>query len=257
MNIVEQIINFADQQIYIKRWSVGLSQQAPIILLHESLGSVELWKTFPEKLAAMTQRDVIAYDRLGFGKSSPLTQLNLNFVIDEASSTFQQVVQHFQLEQFLVMGHSVGGGMAAVCAGIYPEQCRAVITASAQTEVEDVTLTGILKAKNNFNNEKFIGRLTKFHGNKAQWVLNAWTDTWLSPAFVDWNINDQIRQIHCPMLVIHGEQDEYATLAQPQRFVDLASGKTELQILKDCGHFPHQEKETEVLNLIQNFVKDI
>lgn len=193
MNILEQTINIEDQKIYVKRWSVEPNQQAPIILLHESLGSVELWKSFPQKLAEITQRDVIAYDRLSFGQSSVLEKLAMDFVTDKATSTFQQVLQHFQLNHFFVMGHSVGGGIAVVCASMYPEQCLAVITASAQTEVEDVTLAGIQKAKDSFNNEKFIGRLAKFHGDKAQWVLNAWTDTWLSPKFMNWNINQQIR----------------------------------------------------------------
>jgi pimeloyl-ACP methyl ester carboxylesterase len=45
--------------------------KAPLVLMHDSLGSVDLWREFPAQLAAATGREVIAYDRLGFGHSDP------------------------------------------------------------------------------------------------------------------------------------------------------------------------------------------
>lgn len=103
----------------------------------------------------------------------------------------------------------------------------------------------------------FKYRLVKYHGNKTKWVIDAWTETWLSPEFSTWNLDDYIQEIHCPILVIHRVNDEYATLAQPQRFIDYAaSTKKSLEILNNCEHFPHKEKEQEVLQIIQQFIKD-
>lgn len=257
MNIVEETIKLGDKSIFFKRWIVPASHKTPIILLHESLGSVELWKSFPQRLAEFLQREVIAYDRLGFGKSSPLEKLSLNFITEEAQTTFAAVLQHLEIDQFIVMGHSVGGGMTAVIAAIYPDRCKAAITISAQSMVEEITRQGIKDAETNFCNEQFIKKLAKFHGDKAEWVLRAWIDTWLSPSFRNWNIDAYISKIECPLLVIHGEHDEYATLSQPERLIQLANGYKELKILKDCGHFPHKEKETEVITTIQSFLEKI
>lgn len=73
----EQYINFQSGQIYFQQFSPEnsaslqhQSSKAVIVLLHESLGSVALWKQFPQALANATGRQVIAYDRLGFGRSS-------------------------------------------------------------------------------------------------------------------------------------------------------------------------------------------
>ncbi|WP_171251079.1 alpha/beta fold hydrolase, partial [Acinetobacter baumannii] len=123
--------------------------------------------------------------------------------------------------------------------------------------VEEITRQGIKDAEANFCNEQFIKKLAKFHGDKAEWVLRAWIDTWLSPAFRNWNIDAYISKIKSPLLVIHGENDEYATLIQPERLIQLSNGYKELEILKDCGHFPHKEKETEVLTTIQSFLEKI
>ena len=147
--------------------------------------------------------------------------------------------------------------MAAVCAALYPFNCVALITESAQAMVEDVTLEGIRKAKVNFKNEKFFNRLAKYHADKTQWVLDAWTETWLNPAFAAWSLYRYLAQVCCPVLSIHGEQDEYATLAQPQRFVERVQGAAELCIIPECQHFPHQEKPEQVLQVIKQFLANI
>ena len=166
MDTKELYLEIPQGQIYVKRWIVDQKnsfQNAPIILFHESLGSVELWRDFPEQLALATQRDVIAYDRIGFGQSSVQAHsLELNFIEQEVQDTFSF------LFDAVAMGHSVGGGMAAVCAAWYPFNCVALITESAQAMVEDVTLAGIRKAKVNFKNEKFFNRLAKYHADKTQ-----------------------------------------------------------------------------------------
>ena len=262
LEIIEDKIGVAQGEIFIKIWKVSENRSsvalAPIILFHESLGSVALWRNFPEKLALITGRDVIAYDRLGFGQSSRLEHpLQYSFVEDEARSILPEILKKYAINQFVVMGHSVGGGMASICAVLYPEQCQALISESAQSKVEQVTLDGIRVAKENFKNEKLLSRLAKYHADKTQWVLDAWTETWLSDAFANWNLDEYLVQITCPVLAIHGENDEYATLEQPRRFVDLSQGENELYILKDCGHFPHIEKQAEVLEVVKEFLSDI
>ncbi|OTG99711.1 alpha/beta fold hydrolase [Acinetobacter sp. ANC 4973] len=261
MEIKEQYLELEQGQIFIKQWKfdrIDACQKSPIILFHESLGCVALWRDFPEKLALRTGRDVIAYDRLGFGQSSiQLKPLELDFVTEEGKKILPQILSHLALNDFVVMGHSVGGGMATICAALYPEHCKAVITESAQSVVEKITLEGIQKAKISFNDEKLFNRLAKYHADKTQWVLDAWTETWLSPQFVTWNLDYFLSKVQCPLLAIHGELDEYASIAQPKRFVELTQGINELCMIEDCGHFPHQQKPSEVLASIEKFLKNI
>lgn len=246
-----------DLQLYVKTWTPKQLQTAtPIILLHDSLGSVELWRDFPKQLAEITQRQVIAYDRLGFGKSSANPQkLDIDFVAKEASSAFAAVLKQLTIQEFIVMGHSVGGAMATCCAAHYAQQCKALITISAQTMVEELTLSGIREAKIMFQELQQFDRLKKYHAEKAQSVLDAWTETWLSDEFRTWQLDDYLKQVHCPLLVIHGELDEYGSLAQPQRFIDCSSGLTQMNIISGAHHMPHKEQPALVLSIIQTFLE--
>ncbi|WP_335956378.1 alpha/beta hydrolase [Acinetobacter bereziniae] len=242
-------------KLYVKSWSPDQHSTTPIILLHDSLGSVELWRDFPERLAEITGRQIIAYDRLGFGQSSPHPDfLDIDFVKNEAIEGFSVILEQFKIQDFMVMGYSVGGGMATHCSVQYPEQCKALITISAQAFVEQQTLTGIQDAKTNFQHLGQMNRLKKYHGEKAQWFLNAWTETWLSSQFHHWQLRDTITQIQCPLLVIHGKLDEYGSLAQPQQFINYATKTVQLEIIAGAKHMPHKENPQQILNIIHTFI---
>lgn len=96
-------------------------------------------------------------------------------------------------------------------------------------------------------------RLEKYHPEKAQWVLDGWTETWLSPIFQDWNLSSVIDGVRCPTLVIHGELDEYGSTAQPQQIFEGVSGQAELHILEGLHHMPHKEQPELVVALITEF----
>lgn len=258
ISTTEQWITAAGKQVYVKQWlpEVVLEQtKAPIILLHDSLGCVALWRDFPQQLCAVTRRRVIAYDRLGFGHSAKVAEkLQADFIQQEAIGTFQAVIQQLGISNFVALGHSVGGGMATVCAGMYAGQCKGLITIAAQAFVEARTLDGIRAAADMFQQEGQMARLEKYHADKAQWVLDAWVHTWLSDAFSDWTLDDCIKQVECPLLVLHGAQDEYGSVAQPQRFAELSRGPVVLHIIPACGHVPQRERPALVLEAVGAFL---
>lgn len=78
--------------------------------------------------------------------------------------------------------------MALTIAGMYPHVCEAVISESAQAFVEDRTREGISTASNDFKNPAAFAKLQKYHGEKAQWVLDAWVKVWLSSEFASWSL---------------------------------------------------------------------
>lgn len=227
----------------------------PIVLLHDSLGCVELWRDFPAELCAATGRRVIAYDRLGFGRSDPRNDtLNLDFIADEARSYFAAVRRQYGFTGFIILGHSVGGGMAINCAAQFPDDCKAVITIAAQAFLENRTVEGILTAKEQFKDDKQLDRLRKYHGDKARWVLDAWTETWLAPAFSDWSLHPVLPKVNCPLLAIHGLHDEYGSTRHPELIGELSSGPAQVEIIPDTFHMPHREKPETIVTLVEDFI---
>ncbi|MBM7060302.1 alpha/beta hydrolase [Pseudomonas sp. UL073] len=248
-------IDTAHGQLFAQSWTPLEERGAPIVLLHDSLGCVALWRDFPEQLAQHCGRRVIAYDRLGFGRSAAYPgTLPLTFIQDEASGSFRALCQQLGLEQFVVMGHSVGGGMAVGCAAAHPQACQALITESAQAFVDSEMRASIRAADVQFAEPGQLERLKKYHGEKAQWVLRAWVDSWLAEAFRGWSLDEQLAQVRCPLLSLHGDHDEYGSRRHPERITALASGPATLQVLADCGHVPHREYPDTVLATISAFL---
>jgi len=240
---------------FARLWGDPTAAPVPIVLLHDSLGSVELWRDFPGSLAEATGRAVVAYDRLGFGKSDSYPgALDADFISEEARSSLPALQAQLGVGRMILFGHSVGGGMS-VCAGAaLPASVVAVITESAQAFVEDLTLAGIREAEAGFAQPGQMDRLGRYHGGKARWVLEAWTGTWLSPRFADWALDDALRGLRCPVLALHGDRDEYGSRLHPERIAGLAGAGGEMVIFEDCGHVPHREKPEAVLQAVTGFV---
>lgn len=254
----ESRISTSMGEVCSKTWIGAASRaanSAPIFLLHDSLGCVELWRKFPERLAAELGRTVVAYDRIGFGKSAPHPEkLASTFVHDEATSTFKAVADYFGIERFVVFGHSVGGGMAVEIASQFPLACEALITESAQAFVEDRTLKALEMAKLDFMRPGQIDRLKKYHGDKAEWVLSAWIDTWLSPEFAGWSLDQPAQKVTIPLLAIHGENDEYGSSEHPFRIASQVKGPSTVRMLSRCGHVPHKEVPEAVLSMVSRLL---
>ena len=256
-------VSTPDGHLFVKRWQpqTGAGNapgKAPIVLMHDSLGSVALWRDFPEQLAVATSREVIAYDRLGFGQSDANPhQLGPRFVEGEVTTGFAPIHQALGLDAFVMLGHSVGGGMAAMVAATYPLQCKALMTESAQSFVEERTLEGIRAARDSFAQPGQLERLSRYHGGKAAWVLSAWVDTWLSEPFAHYRLDAALRQVHCPVLAIHGELDEFGSLIHPENICTWAQGPCEAEIIAGGGHVPHRELPDRITGRIAQFLSRI
>lgn len=228
---------------------------APIVLFHDSLGCVELWRDFPAELSAATGRRVIAYDRLGFGRSDPRhDRLAMDFIADEAKTFFPAIREQLGIGRFLAFGHSVGGGMAVNCAAEFAADCDALVTVAAQAFPEERTLQGILVAKAQFEDDRQVERLRKYHGDKARWVLDAWTETWLHPEFAAWSLEAVLPKVRCPVLAIHGSHDEYGSTSHPEMIGSLSGGRARVEIIPDTYHVPHREQPELIVAMVADFL---
>ncbi len=251
-------------RVFARTWSLADNKTsasagpAPIVLMHESLGCVDLWRDFPAALSQATQRPVVAYDRPGFGRSDAQAQVPpATFIEDEASATFAAVLDHLGIERFIVFGHSVGGGMAVYCAAHHGERCVALISEAAQGFLEDQTLQGIAEAQRQFAREDQLARLARLHGDKTRWILDAWWENWLSPAFAHWSLEAALPSVKCPVLAIHGADDEYGSVQQAHFIARLAGGPAQVKIMPDTRHVPHRERPQAVLAMIGDFLQEM
>lgn len=251
----EHFIRNGNGRLFVKEWqpdSPDRTARPPVLLFHDSLGCVDLWRSFPARLAAATGRRVIAYDRLGFGRSDPHPgQLALDFVAAEARTVEPVLLDRLAVGDFVACGHSIGGGMAVETAAFFQARCRALVTIAAQAFVEERTLAGIRVAEEGFRDPAQFARLEKYHGDKARWAVDAWTGSWLSPAFAGWTLDAALAEVRCPVLALHGDRDEYGSQEHPAR---IAAGRGTVHLLPDTGHVPHREREDAMVEAIGTFL---
>lgn len=252
-------IDSGGKRLFARRWQpAGADPEAPaIVLFHDSLGCVELWREFPADLAAATGLPVVAYDRLGFGRSDANPgRLGRDFIADEARTGFAAVRGQLGIGRFVALGHSVGCGMAIAAADTFPDACAAVVTQAAQAFVEDRTLAGIREAQVQFASPDQFARLARYHGDKTQWVLDAWIKTWLAPAFADWTLDDVLERVRCPVLAMHGDRDEFGSRVHLDRIAARAGGPVTAILFEECGHVPHREHPGKVVDTVTRFLAD-
>lgn len=242
-----------DHDIYYELME-GDPARPVLVFLHEGLGSCAMWKDFPARLCQATGCRGLLYDRLGYGRSSPLTQRRrLHYLHDYALRELPQVLDQLVPEQeHVVIGHSDGGSIALIYASQQPPRLRAIVTEAAHVFVEAVTLDGIRAADAAFDAGK-LRALAKYHGDKTQAIFKAWSETWLSQGFQFWNIEYLLPSITCPALVLQGSDDQYGSAAQVDAIVAQAL-QAEPVIMPRCGHTPHLEQPQAVLARMQEFV---
>jgi len=230
--------------------------EAPsFVLLHEGLGSIMSWRDFPERFAERTGFGVFAYSRAGYGASDPAPlPCPLTYLDDEARVTLPQVLGQARIEDCILLGHSDGGSIAALYAGLGGDRrVRRVVLIAPHFFVEERTLSGIRAAQAAFEGGELWQKLVRRHGTNARMAYEGWRDLWLDPRFRTWNASDALEHLTVPTLMIQGRDDVYGTLGQ----VDYLRGRAvsvETLILPDCGHVPHFEQPEPVLDAITRFV---
>lgn len=227
-----------------------------IVFLHDSLGCVKLWRDFPKKLSEATQCNVLIYDRLGYGKSDsmPTYVRGLDYMEIEAE-VLHDLLMMFKIENPILFGHSDGGTIALLSGSKYPDLIKAIIVEAAHIFVEDITLNGIAIALESYQNTNLPQRLAKYHSDKVDTIFRAWSETWTTKAFRDWNIEHFLADIICPLLFIQGSEDEYGTIKQVERTLAQVSGAAEKLIIPNVGHTPHKENPEVVLEKSIEFLK--
>jgi len=227
-----------------------------IVMLHEGLGSIALWRDFPHQLAARTGCAIFVYSRYGHGGSDKLAEKRLvGFMHREGEVVLPELLDKLGIARPILLGHSDGGSIALIFAGKYPDRLRGLILEAPHVFVEDLSIASITAAKTAYENTNLRARLGCYHAHVDE-TFWGWNDIWLDLRFRSWNIESYLDSIRCPVLCIQGEEDEYGTPAQVEAIRARVPG-TEILMLPNCKHSPHRDQQVATLQKTTEFVTRI
>ena len=253
IKVLNHKINY---QIINQDW---LDECRPIIIfLHEGLGSIGQWKSFPKLLSNAAQMPTLVYDRLGYGKSDYWDKsLTDDFLHKEALIYLPALIEALDLpNEYYVFGHSDGGTIALLHASARPKQLRGIIVEAPHVILEDQSIQAIRMAREMLKLPEMIKRLDRYQSGRAAKLVDEWTALWLRDDMRQWEMLSLIKKIESPMLLIQGDLDDFGSFEQLDITAQLAqSDCIQLEKLKDCGHIPHLQQQSLILHLSKEFLK--
>lgn len=226
-----------------------------LVFLHEGLGSVAMWKDFPQALCDACGLPGLVYSRPGYGNSTarePHERWGPDFMHRQAQEVLPALLDALQVKQRVVLfGHSDGASIALLFAASHPERVHATVVAAPHVFVEDISLQSITQAKAAYQQGDLRQRLAPYHRDvdSAFW---GWNDVWLSKAFKTWDITSELGRIRSPMLAMQGKNDEYGTMEQIHRIARHVP-QTRLLEIEDCRHSPHRDQREVVIRHVASF----
>lgn len=252
-------LDAAGGRLEYARWGAGELEGPPLVLLHEGLGCVSMWRDWPDELARATGREVFAYSRFGYGGSSPADlPWPLDFMAREARAVLPRVLEAAGIgEAPVLVGHSDGGTIALLCAASGEVPLAGVATLAAHAFNEPRCIEGIEAARAAFRNGALRERLARHHGERTDDAFRGWCDAWLDPAFEHWSIEEELAGVAVPLLVVQGREDAYGTLRQVEVIADRTAGPCRTVVLDDCGHSPHRDRGRATTAAIARFVEGL
>jgi pimeloyl-ACP methyl ester carboxylesterase len=221
-----------------------------LVLLHEGLGSVGLWREFPEALRDATGRRVIAFSRFGHGRSDPpRAPRTPAFFHEEALEVLPALLAELDAPEPLLVGHSDGASIALVNAGAH--RVAGLVLLAPHVVVEDVTVAAIRETRRQFEDGALRERMARHHDDPEA-AFHGWCDVWLDPAFRDWSLEADAEAVDAPILLIQGADDPYGTLDQLDRIEARVRGSVQRLVIPG-GHSPHLDEPEAVVAAVAAF----
>jgi pimeloyl-ACP methyl ester carboxylesterase len=245
------------------QWLGDANTTGPLmIFLHEGLGSLAMWKEFPQRLCAELACRGLVYSRPGNGRSSARAaneSWGVDYMHRQAYLILPAMLLALGVDPRLgppwLFGHSDGASIALLYAARYQQNLGGLIVLSPHIMVEDISIESIELARQNYldSDSDLKDKLGRYHTDtdSAFW---GWNDIWLRPAFRDWSIEDEISAIRCPLLAVQGVDDEYGTLEQVHGIARRVA-QAEVVELADCRHSPHRDQAQKLIGIAREFLQ--
>lgn len=238
------------------RWIGRARAGVPVLVfLHEGLGSVSLWRDFPDRVAEATGLPAFLYSRQGYGGSAPVSLPRpLDYLEREGRDVLPRVLDAAGITSAILIGHSDGASIALIHAALDRSgRVRALAAMAPHTFVEELCVAAIAQVRESYA-ETLRPRLERHHGANVDGAFHGWNDTWLQPGFKAMELRPMLAGITVPVLVIQGEDDEYATAAQVEAVSENVSGPVRALMLPACGHSPQRDQTQAVLEALVELV---
>jgi pimeloyl-ACP methyl ester carboxylesterase len=225
-----------------------------LVLLHEGLGSADIWGGFAQELATATGAGVFAYSRAGYGRSSPShLPRPVSFMHDEARDVLPLVLDAIGFRRGLLVGHSDGASIAAIYAGsVQDHRVRGLALMAPHFFTEDMGIAEIARAKIAFETGPLRAKLARLHADPDNAFYN-WSGPWLDLEFRNWELSDALAHIRVPILIVQGENDQYGTMRQIEVAQQECYCPVEVALLPDTRHAPYREASEATLRAISDF----
>ena len=248
-------LELGNARLEYRRVGPAPSEAPTILLLHEGLGSVSMWRDFPERLAAVTGAGVFAYSRAGYGRSTACALPRpLTYMHEEARDVLPAVLDAIGFRGGILFGHSDGASIAAIHAGSHrDDRIWGVAMMAPHFFTEDMCIAEIAAAKTVYETTDLRDRLARHHGDNVDFAFWGWNRTWLDPAFRQWDIREYLPRIRVPVLAFQGEDDQYATADQITVVEAACPGSVDAFLLADCRHSPHRDQPERTLAAVRRF----
>jgi pimeloyl-ACP methyl ester carboxylesterase len=248
-----QQLNLDGRRIEYRFVEPTLDRGLDLVMLHEGLGSVSMWREFPEQLARATGCRTLVYSRHGYGGSSPLNApRGQDYMHEEARTWLPAILERLEIRRPVLFGHSDGASIALIHAATPGSDVAGIIALAPHVKVEELTVRSIAAAKAAYLETDLRARLSRHHADVDS-TFWGWNRIWLDPAFRNWNIEALLPSIRCPILAIQGEDDEYGTMEQVASIGRAVANSTMLA-LPACRHSPHRDRPQDVLRAAREFV---
>jgi pimeloyl-ACP methyl ester carboxylesterase len=232
----------------------GPRTRTSLVFLHDALGSVRLWRDFPDQLVRASGCGALLYDRWGSGESEPLSRpYSKDYLRDEALDALPEVMR--ELGEAVLIGQSDGATIALAYAGNFPERVRGIIALSPHLFVEAKTLAAIGEQIADYERGDLKARLARHHGARTERLFERLVEVWTAKrAGEGWGLEPYVARVRCPVLAIQGEDDEFFSAAQLDALARLVS---DLQVLRIPGaaHYPMHQARNEVLAAAIGFIR--
>jgi pimeloyl-ACP methyl ester carboxylesterase len=250
-----ELLNVAGRRLETRHVAVSHSR-GTIVLLHEALGSVSHWRDFPDRLAEHCDVNVLLYSRLGHGQSEgPPDMRSRRYFEQQSLEVLPALLAQFAIERPVLLGHSEGAAIALIYAAMHPEKVGGLVLESPILCTEPAAATGMALAERAWRETDFRERLARHHRD-ADAVFAAWLSIRESGSLLSLPLEAHLPPVSCPLLVVQGAHDEYATSLQTDALRPLAPQMRVVR-LPDSGHTPHREQPEVVLGEIKGFLRQL
>lgn len=242
------------------RWIGAPAGPEPVLVfLHEGLGSVSLWRDFPDRVAAATGLPAFVYSRAGYGRSSPVALPRpLDYLEREGRDVLPRVLDAAGIGSAILVGHSDGASIALVhAAHDAGRRVRALAVLAPHTFVEDLCVAAIAEVRETYRHGDLRARLERHHGANVDCAFRGWNDTWLNPGFRALELRPLLPRITVPVVVIQGEDDEYASLEQVDAVANGVGGPARALVLPRCGHSPQRDQPQQVIDAVVELARAV